>query len=144
MASFDFIRKLKKKLKKHNKPMINPNHGYFQGEIGRTYLDPKGEFGYDFVAFAVRSIVIQMQKDLTIYYESRPEFNSRKEAAKQLADYYITYYVDPMAKEAEKEVTSARAFHAKVVAMYKELNIMPPRLNLRFYVPAAESKRSKL
>ncbi|MES2142247.1 MAG: hypothetical protein V4471_05110 [Pseudomonadota bacterium] len=147
-ASFDFIRKVKKAFrgsnKPSNKPMFNPNHGYFQGEIGRTYLDPKGEFSYDFVALAVRSIVIQMHKDLTIYYESRPEFNARKEVAKQLANYYITYYVDPIAKEAEKDETSARGFHAKVVAMYKELNVRPPKLNLHFYVPAAESEMTKL
>lgn len=136
MASFDFVRKkIKSAFRRDNKKSQLFNHGYSSGEIGRSYFDPGRKVSYDVIAHGVRSLVIDMYQKLINYYES---LGYDKAQAKQVADQVISYRVDPIAKEAEKDEASARDFYEKVVAMYKEFKLPLPKSDLHYY-PKKES-----
>ena len=130
--------KFKRVEKKIRKALRKPefNHGYSTGQTGRTFIDAEKRFSYDYVAYVVRSLVIQMQKDLTRYYASLPGFDDIK--AKKRADKIISERLHPIAKEAEKDEASATVFYEKVAAMYKRMGLSSPQFNFRYFYNYSE------
>lgn len=128
----DFIRKTKRMFRGVFREKKVFDYGYSTGEMGRTYIDPESNFSYDYVAFVVRSVVIQAYKDLTNHYMGLG-YSVRE--AKEGADKLISSRLDPRAKEAEKNENLVRVFYKTVEAMYKEMDLALPKINFHYYSP---------